>query len=261
MNAMLEKIIAHKRREVEALKGTLPLSEIIDAPVRHACFDFAEALSDTGRISIIAEVKKASPSKGVILEDFDPFELARYYEQGGAAAISVLTDKKYFQGSGEYIGLVKQAAPLPVLCKEFILDPYQIYLARYWGADAVLLIVACLSGQQLQKYIALADELGLAALVEVHTREELQTALLLGTRIIGVNNRNLDTFETDLAVSEQLAHDMPQSVIRVSESGIFTRDDIVRLHQSGYTNFLIGESIVRSDDIPGFIRRLRGDQN
>lgn len=256
MNAILEKIVADKKKEVEQMKGALSLSEIIDGEYTYERFDFKRALSNNKNISIIAEIKKASPSKGLLCKDFDPRSLAIKYQEGGAAAISVLTDRKYFQGDGSYIGIVKKAVRLPVLCKEFIIDPYQIYLARHWGADAVLLICACLTVGNLAKYISLCDEIGLSSLVEVHDDNELQAALTAGAEIIGVNNRNLDSFETDLAISENLAEAIPDDLIRISESGIFTRKDIDRLRESGYSNFLIGESIMRSENIVEFIRGL-----
>ena len=261
MNTILEKIIADKRIEVERMKGVLPLSEIINKECTYERFDFKRALSDNTKISIIAEIKKASPSKGMLCEDFDPQTLAEKYRGGGAAAISVLTDRKYFQGDGSYIGIAKKAAHLPVLCKDFIIDPYQIYLARHWGADAVLLICACLKAGNLAKYISLCGEIGLASLVEVHNDNELRTALTAGAEIIGVNNRNLDTFETDLGTSEKLSGLIPDDRIKVSESGISTRKDIDRLSECGYSNFLIGESIVRSGNIVEFIRGLVDDKN
>ncbi len=256
MNDVLRKIISHKREEVERLKKELPVSEIIDAPSKYPRYDFMAALSDPAKISIIAEIKKASPSKGVICADFDPVNLARQYEEGGAAAVSVLTDREYFQGEGKYIGMVKEAVRLPALCKEFIIDPYQIYLARFWGADAVLLIAACLPGESLLAFISLAKELGLVPLVEVHNKKELQEALHYRADVIGVNNRDLDTFSVNLKVSEELATGIPEEVIKVSESGIFKRDDIERLRKAGYSNFLVGEAIMRSGDIPNYIKGL-----
>jgi len=256
MHKILEEIIAHKRIEVEKSKGSLPLSAIIDDRGEHPRYDFKAALSNASKVSIIAEIKKASPSKGVLMEEFDPASLARQYAVGGAAVISVLTDQRYFQGDGKYIALVKKNVSLPVLCKEFIIDPYQVYLARHWGADAVLLIAACLTGQNLMNLISLANELGLAALVEVHNRRELNEATLVGANIIGVNNRDLQTFKTDLTVSEELAPYIPSNVIRVAESGIFNRTDIQRLRKSGYTNFLIGESLVTAGDISVKLREL-----
>ncbi len=257
MSNFLDDIVAFKKREVEEHKKIQPLSKIINSRPPYAFRDFKAALADPDQVSIVAEIKNASPSKGILIENFDPVTLAEKFQQGGAAAISVLTDHKYFRGKGEYIGQVKDTVELPVLCKEFIIDPYQIYLARYWGADAVLLIGAILKGKTLFQFIKLARELNMAALVEVHNKKELQSALIFGADMIGVNNRDLQSFEVDFSTSEMLAAEIPDSIVKVAESGIFERKDIDRLRKAGYSNFLIGEAIVKADDIVSFIKGLR----
>ena len=210
-------------------------------------------------IRLIAEVKKASPSKGLIRPDFDPVEIAKTYEQAGASAISVLTDEKYFQGRLDYLKAVREAVGLPLLRKDFIIDPYQIYEARAAGADAILLIVAALSKSELSEFMILADELGMASLVEVHAAEELDIALETGVRIIGINNRNLQTFETKLETTLELAARVPPDKVLVSESGIFTRADVERLMEVGVDAILVGESLMREPDPGVKVKELLGD--
>ena len=205
---------------------------------------------------MIAEIKKASPSKGVIREDFDPVAIAKSYQQGGASCLSVLTDKKFFQGSFDNLSKVRDVVDLPLLCKDFVIYPYQIYLARYYGADAVLLIAAVLSDQDLQYFLKIAKVLGMTALIEVHTLEELDRVLTLdGVNLIGINNRNLEDFSVDLQTTCQLLQSrqsqfQSRDILVVSESGLYTREDISLVTQAGAKAVLIGESLIKQPD-PG----------
>jgi indole-3-glycerol phosphate synthase len=252
--SVLERILEHKRGEVSARKrecseeqlyarlGTAP-------PLRN----FAGALHPPDGRSpprVIAEIKRASPSAGVIRADFDPPGLARAYAAGGAAALSVLTDAPFFGGADEYLGAARQAVALPVLRKDFTIDPYQVLEARILGADCVLLIVAALDDATLRACLERARELGLAALVEVHDGAELERALKAGADLVGVNNRDLHTFETRLETSEELALEIPEGVTLVAESGLHSRADLRRLSAAGISAFLIGESLMRQPD-PG----------
>jgi indole-3-glycerol phosphate synthase len=250
---ILDTIVSHKKEEVFASICARPLSilkELIQA--QPAPRGFAEALTrDRGtQAAIIAEVKKASPSKGVIREQFDPVAIALDYEQHGAAAISVLTERRFFQGSPEYLTAIKKHTTIPVLRKDFLFDVYQIYEARALGADALLLIAAILEKEKIRELLYLTGDLGMDALVEVHTREELDLVLATGARIIGINNRNLNTFQTDCATTVELAQAIPGDRIVVSESGIASRADIRMLRSSGVDAFLIGESLMRQES-PG----------
>jgi len=206
---------------------------------------------------VIAEVKRRSPSRGEIRASFDPVACARAYSEGGAAAISVLTDETFFGGHLDYLAAVRGAAPMPLLRKDFVIDAYQIDEARVAGADAVLLIAAALGPDELVALRERAEALGLCALVEVHDELELAVALDSGARVIGINNRDLRTFHTDLAVTERLAPRVPEGVVVVAESGIFTRTDMARLAASGAHAFLVGESLMREADMAGALRRLR----
>lgn len=256
MNNILAEIAAHKKKEIEHLKESLLLHKIHKQLSNSDIIDFKKALSDKNKINIIAEIKKASPSKGILIKDFDPAELAAVYKEGGASALSVLTDEKYFQGSPEYINLAKQNSGLPILCKEFIIDAFQIFYARLMKADAVLLIVKLLDNEKLKLMIKQASELGMAALVEVHDEQETKTAIDAGAEIIGVNNRNLSDFTISLEVSEKLSSLIPGSIIRISESGIFSSTDIKRLKNVGYQNFLVGEALVTSENPVQLLREL-----
>ncbi len=260
---ILDKIVEAKKREIAKLPARLIASgDLRDAMLEHGeRRDFISALRNPrqGDIALIAEVKKASPSAGLICEDFDPIRIAREYEAAGASCLSVLTDEKFFQGSLDYLRQIRAAVPLPLLRKDFIIDERQILEAIEWGADAILLIAAILTDGQLQKFHALAMEAGLAALVEVHDEAELERALRISPALIGVNNRNLKTFKVDLATTEKLAAKMAkQSRLLVAESGIHTRADVERLKKCGANAILVGESLMRGGDIKTKIREFIG---
>lgn len=257
MSDILEQIAQSKRVEVERLKLERPLASLhLDAP--HERYSFQDALSSSLPVKIIAELKKASPSKGVLMEEFDPEELAAQYRRGGAIALSVLTEQHYFKGRMEYLQIAKQASRLPVLCKDFIIDQYQIHLAAHYCADAILLIVRLLTRNSLEEFQSIAKGLGLACLVEVHSEDELELALEAGSQIIGVNSRDLTTFTVDLSIAERLGKLIPDSVIKVAESGVSTREDINRLGQAGYSCFLVGEALVRHPQPATLLQELTG---
>ena len=259
MATILDEIVAYKRTFVESAKARTPLDEMCRlAEAAPAPLSFFEGLVNGDDIAIISEVKKASPSKGVIRADFDPVAIAEIYEQNGASAISVLTDEKYFQGSAAYLTDVSQAVGLPVLRKDFVVAPYQIYEARAIGASAVLLIVAMLSPEDLVDYLSVSRDVDLDVLVEVHTEEELHVALEAGAEILGINNRNLKTFEISLETTIELMDAVPSEVLVVSESGIFTREDVVRVRDAGADAVLVGESLMREPDIGVKLRELTG---
>ena len=253
MSDILERIIAVKREEVRAAQLSAPLEELrLEASSRDVrdSVGALRAKHEAGAAAVIAEVKKASPSKGVLREHFVPADIARSYEQGGAACLSVLTDVQFFQGSAAYLEAARAACALPVLRKDFIVDPYQVVEARAMGADAILLIAAALSLTQMQELEAFAHSLGLAVLVEVHDRAELTQALTLKTPLIGINNRNLRTFETSLDTTLGMLDALPDDRIVVTESGILSRADVERMRASGVHTFLVGEAFMRADD-PG----------
>jgi indole-3-glycerol phosphate synthase len=254
---VLERIVKAKRREVASRKEIVPLSRL-----REAMMDLPPPRDFMGAInrlscSIIAEVKKRSPSKGKIRGDFDPLKIAALYQENGAAAVSVLTDEEFFGGNRTHLAGIKEVVDLPLLRKDFIIDPYQIYETRVLGGDALLLIAFLLEGQ-LKEYIRLTQKVGLAALVEVHTREELNKAVAADAEIIGINNRDLKTFSTDLRTTLELAPFIPEDRIVVSESGINTREDIEALMQTRVHSFLVGEALMRAEDIGGKLRELLG---
>jgi indole-3-glycerol phosphate synthase len=253
MSDILEKIIAVKHEEVRAAQLSAPLEELrLEASTRDLR-DFVGALRakhDNGQAAVIAEVKKASPSKGVLRENFEPAEIARSYAEGGAACLSVLTDVQFFQGSVAYLQEARAACSLPVLRKDFIVDPYQIVEARAMGADAILLIAAALEPAQMRDLEALAHSLGLAVLVEVHDRAELDHALTLKTPLIGINNRNLRTFETTLQTTIGMLDDVPEDRIVVTESGILSRADVEKMRALSVHTFLVGEAFMRAEQ-PG----------
>lgn len=257
MSDILDKILAVKREEVAAAQATKPLAAVrAEAEAQSPTRDFVGAIRSkvsrggTAIAAIIAEIKKASPSKGVLREDFRPAEIAASYESHGAACLSVLTDRQFFQGAPEYLQAARASCQLPVLRKDFMIDPYQIYEARAMGADAILLIVAALSVVQMQEMEAIANSLGMAVLVEAHNGEEVNDALRLNTPLIGINNRNLRTFEVSLDTTlAQLAR-IPADRIVVTESGILTADDVTRMRDRGVHAFLVGEAFMRAHD-PG----------
>ncbi len=255
---ILDKIIETKKTEVEQLKKQTTVSALKKTIARmEVCRDFRRAISPN-TCAIISEVKCASPSRGRLIANFDPLRIARIYEQNGAAAISVLTDEKYFAGHKNYLTQIKQTVGLPLLRKDFIIDPLQIYETRAIGADAVLLIVHVL-GARLGEFILLAKELGLSPLTEVHTKAELDLALAADAEIIGINNRNLDTFVVDIETSRKLKVEIPVDKIVVAESGISRRADIESLIQADINVFLIGEALITAPDIGGKLRSLRGE--
>jgi len=258
---LLDSIVAHKRKELAGWKAAVPQAHIEKTAIRQTPpLDFAAALRCPG-VSLIAEIKRASPSRGLLHPELDPGQLAVTYVEGGAAAISVLTDERFFQGSLSDLAAVKNALrqagrEVPVLRKDFILDAYQVYQARVYGADAILLIVAILETEELAELLALARELGMEALVEVHGEEELNRVLPLGPSIIGVNNRDLQDFSVDLATTLRLQPHIPRSAILVSESGIHRRADVERLARAGVDAILVGEALVTAEDVVGKIREL-----
>lgn len=257
MSDILNQIVAVKREEVAAAVKKKSLAAMrADAESRVLTRDFVGALRrkiDAGAAAVIAEIKKASPSKGVLRADFIPADIAQSYAQGdgrtSAACLSVLTDRRFFQGQPDYLKQARASCDLPVLRKDFMIDPYQIYESRAMGADCILLIAACLDDAQLRDLEAIALALDMAVLVEVHDSAELERALALKTPLIGINNRNLRTFEVTLATSEKLAPMMPQDRLKVGESGIFTPDDLARLERVGISTFLVGESLMRQADV------------
>jgi indole-3-glycerol phosphate synthase len=254
---ILDEICAYKRKEVAENKRLVSIESL-----KERCKDVPEAvksgtvLKRDNRIKFIAEVKKASPSAGIIREDFNYINIAMEYEAGGASAISVLTDKEFFKGDIKYLSEIKKTVRLPVLRKDFIIDPYQIYEARAAGADLVLLIARILTKEEIDAFLAFSHELGMECLVEVHDNDELEKVLETEAAIIGINNRNLDTFKTNLDTTLQLRHRIPEGKIVVSESGIKTRADVLALEEAGIDAILIGETLMRSRDISQKIKEL-----
>ncbi|HEX9802639.1 MAG TPA: indole-3-glycerol phosphate synthase TrpC [Gammaproteobacteria bacterium] len=251
---ILKKIIQRKTEEVAARKQAVGMEtlrgRIEDASPVRGFVDAIRRKLDAGEAAVIAEVKKASPSRGVIREDFRPADIARSYERGGAACLSVLTDIDFFQGADAYLQQAREACLLPVLRKDFIIDPYQVAEARVIGADCILLIAACLSDQQMAELSAQAVELGMDVLVEVHDGEELARTLPLGLPLVGINNRNLRTFETRLETTLELLQAIPDGRIVVTESGIHTPQDVALMREHGVNTFLVGEAFMRADE-PG----------
>lgn len=259
MSTILDQITATKRREIEAARTARPESALVEAlasapPAR----DFFAALAQAGPIRLIAEVKKASPSKGVIRDNFHPVEIARTYQQHGATCLSVLTDETYFQGSLDYLRQIRAATELPILRKDFILDRYQLLEARAAGADAVLLIAECLDDCRLRALHNEALELGLTPLVELYEPDNLPRVLEAGATLIGVNNRDLRTFEVDLQHTLRMRTRIPENCLLVGESGIRTRADVQRLEAAGVDAMLVGESLMARDDIGAAVDALLG---
>jgi indole-3-glycerol phosphate synthase len=257
---ILDKIMADKKREVERLKRQAPLASLKARAAQCKPLDFKAALSGKG-LKLIAEIKKASPSKGLLCPDFRPVAMAQIYEQSGAAAISVLTEANYFQGSLEHLSAIREKVNLPLLRKDFIFDEYQIYESAVYGADALLLIAAILSPKQMANLLELSHSLGLACLVEVHDENEVEKALKSGAEIIGINNRDLRTFKTDIETTHRLRTLVPPNKIVVSESGIHNRNDMKTLKAWDVNAALIGEALVTSKDIAAAIKELMYDQS
>ncbi len=255
----LKEIVVHKKEEVALAKQRIPESQLIShQPLSKGKRPFIEKLREPGPsgINIIAEIKRASPSKGPIRLDLDPALYAAAYEEGGAAAISVLTDRHYFKGSPEDLKTARESTSLPVLRKDFLISSYQIYESLVLGTDAVLLIVRILSKAQLRDYLALCNELKLDALVEINSEKEAEIANWAGATLIGINNRNLNSFETDIQTAIRLKSLLEPNQVPVAASGISSRDDIENNKTSGITNFLIGESLVRAENTCNFLRDL-----
>jgi len=254
---ILDRIVESTQKRVATLKQTIPLQALKDqAKISDHPFAFEKALSNDG-IAFICEVKKASPSKGVIAEDFPYVNIAREYEAAGANAISVLTEPEFFQGSNDYLTEIKKNVHIPLLRKDFIIDEIQIYEASLIGADAILLICSILTDDQVKRYLQIADALGLSVLVEAHDEEEIQRALNAGGRMIGVNNRNLKNFEVDINNSIRLRKLVPPEILFISESGIKTADDIIKLQENGTNAVLIGETLMKSGDKKKELNKLK----
>lgn len=257
---ILERIIRYKKREIARRCEEIPVAHlersIADLPL---CKSLKNQLRKHGEVTLIAEIKKASPSKGIIRHSFDPAEIARTYAEAGVAAISVLTDTRFFDGRPDYLSLVRRETDLPVLRKDFIIDAYQIYESRFLGSDAILLIAAILSERELVSFQRLASELGLNCLVETHSRYELEMALDSGASIVGINNRDLNTFETDIKTTFLLRpYITDPAIIIVSESGIDRRSHMLFLKENGIDAALVGEALMRSEDIGAKVRELLG---
>jgi indole-3-glycerol phosphate synthase len=257
---VLKRILQRKQEEIEERRRRITLTDLESAiSSLTPCRGFARAIESRVRIrqsAVIAEIKKASPSKGVIRAAFDPEEIARDYARGGATCLSVLTDVDFFQGCDEYLQIARQACTLPVLRKDFIIDPYQVLETRAMGADCILLIVSALSGQQFRELYGLAGELGLDVLVEVHDRDELAKGLQVGPTLLGINNRDLHTFQTSLSTTITLLDDISGNPLVVTESGIHTRDDVRRMREKGVYAFLVGEAFMKAESPGEKLREL-----
>jgi len=257
---ILDKIVEQKRLQLAEEMKQISIEgwkQRLKRPGLHRTQDFYNTLKKDGEISIIAEIKKASPSKGIIREEFNPLEIAKEYCDAKVQAISVLTEKNFFQGCDDYLVRIRQSFPLPILRKDFIIDLWQVYQSRCLGADAILLIASILSDEMLNKFLVVAGILGMHCIVEVHDREELERALALGARIIGINNRDLKTFKTDLKTTEKLISYIPHDRVIVSESGIKTAEDIKFLRNLGVDAVLVGETLMRADSIKDKINELK----
>ena len=259
MNSILEKIVNHKASEIAAAKAARPIKDVAAAAeTASAPRDFLTALQHAANIALIAEVKKASPSKGMIRADFDPVTIAQTYAACGASCISVLTDENFFQGHLDYLTAIRQQVDIPLLRKDFIIDEYQVFEARAAGADAVLLIAECLEADQLIGLHKRICELGMTPLVELYDANNVAKVMAADPVLVGVNNRDLNTFEVDLNHSVKVKQLLPPSVTFVSESGIYTRSDVEMLEKSGVDAMLVGESLMRADDIGDAVKTLLG---
>ncbi len=263
MQDILKQIISTKISEINARTQTLPIDELVEKTKDASpCRGFVETIDkrlSQGETAVICEIKKASPSKGIIREDFDPVTIAKSYENAGAACLSILTDETYFQGHDNFINAVRTSCSLPMLRKEFIIDPYQVYESKMLGADAILLIVAALDPRKLRQLSELANEIGLDILVEVHNAAELQQALALPCKLVGINNRNLHTFETTLETTIRLRDAIPEDRIVVTESGIHSKYDVALMRANQVNTFLVGESLMRAQDPGTKFRELFGE--
>ncbi|MCC6208021.1 MAG: indole-3-glycerol phosphate synthase TrpC [Gammaproteobacteria bacterium] len=262
MSDILQRILRRKAEEVAGRRARRPLDDlrarVADLPPTRGFTTVMRHRIDRGQAAVIAEIKKASPSRGVLREDFHPADIAVSYEKGGAACLSVLTDRDFFQGDDEYLRQARAACALPALRKDFMVDAYQIYESRVLGADCILLIVAALDDGQLGEYAALAAQLGLDVLVEVHDATELARALKLATPLVGINNRDLRSFETRIETTLDLLHAIPPGRIVVTESGIHTVADVKRLRERGVNGFLVGEAFMRAQDPGAELKKLFG---
>ncbi|MBN2030393.1 indole-3-glycerol phosphate synthase TrpC [bacterium] len=254
--SILDTIIIEKISEVERIKETLSIDFLTKKPFPETR-DFKSNLV-TDQMAVIAEIKKQSPSAGVIRENFDPVAIAKAYKKAGAEAVSVLTDEKFFGGKNAFLQQVRQCVDLPILRKEFIIDEFQIYESRYLGADAVLLIACMLSENTLRNFIQIASQLDMDCLVEVHSEQDIEKSLRTGAGIIGINNRDLDTFRVDIDTSLSLKKKIPDGIVTISESGIKTREDVLKLEESGFQAVLIGETLMREKQIENKLRELKG---
>ncbi|MCG8501740.1 MAG: indole-3-glycerol phosphate synthase TrpC [Firmicutes bacterium] len=256
---ILDRIVAYKKKQIEMEKQVVSMEQLKEKLRHHrpGTRDFYNALNKPGEIAVIAEVKKASPSKGIICHDFNPVQIAHTYYKNEVEAISVLTEKQFFMGADEYLQSIRQNVPTPLLRKDFIIDCWQIYQSKMLGADAILLIVSILDDEQLKKFQIVAGILGMACLVEVHNEQEVERALLSGAKVIGINNRNLKTFEVSLRTTEKLIGLIPEDVLVVSESGIKDGRDLNFLKQQGVGAVLIGETLVKHGHISQTLRELR----
>ncbi len=256
---ILDEIIQNKKLEIEKAKNVLPIRTLLSSinflPTKSS---FSNAISRPGKISLIAELKKKSPSAGTIFNYYNPLKIAGEYIRSGARALSILTDDKYFGGSLEDIAIVKSRNNISVLRKDFIIDKYQVFESKYHGADAILLIARILDEKELETFLYLTREIGLDALVEVHNEEEAKRAVNVGADIIGINNRNLDTLEVNLKITEKIINVLPKNVTIVSESGIKTHDDMEYLQKLGVNAVLIGESFLKSGNIPSKVTEIMG---
>jgi indole-3-glycerol phosphate synthase len=261
MHSILKQIIESKKGEIASRKKILSLEELKSKAGNDDKRSFFDAVAKKGPVNLVAEIKKASPSNGILRKKFDPKSIAKEYSKSGVAAISVLTEETYFHGWVEYLRSVKKNSTLPVLRKDFIVDEYQVYESSYYGADAMLLIASIVNVEKLKSLAALAKELSLEVLVEVHDKEDLAKALKTGARVIGLNNRNLHDFKVDLSVSKKLIPSIPPEKVIIVESGINSREVVERYIEHGVNTFLVGEALMRSENINGKISELIGENN